>query len=49
MFRFPTETDDDFADTMTLCQKYRFPSLFVNQVRTDGALAPVNKLRRVMK
>ncbi|XP_069702099.1 threonylcarbamoyladenosine tRNA methylthiotransferase isoform X2 [Periplaneta americana] len=28
---FPTETDDDFNDTMSLCEKYRFPSLFINQ------------------
>lgn len=28
---FPTETLDDFEDTMTLCAKYKFPSLFINQ------------------
>ncbi|XP_046425064.1 threonylcarbamoyladenosine tRNA methylthiotransferase [Neodiprion virginianus] len=28
---FPTETDNDFEDTMTLCKKYKFPSLFINQ------------------
>lgn len=28
---FPTETEIDFEDTMTLCQKYKFPSLFINQ------------------
>uniref|UniRef100_F6TJ71 tRNA-t(6)A37 methylthiotransferase n=1 Tax=Ciona intestinalis TaxID=7719 RepID=F6TJ71_CIOIN len=28
---FPTETDEDFEDTMTLCEKYKFPSLFINQ------------------
>ena len=28
---FPTETDDDFQDTMNLCKKYKFPSLFINQ------------------
>ncbi|EZA57454.1 hypothetical protein DMN91_009235 [Ooceraea biroi] len=28
---FPTETEADFEETMTLCQKYRFPSLFINQ------------------
>ena len=28
---FPTETDPDFEDTMTLCEKYKFPSLFINQ------------------
>lgn len=28
---FPTETETDFAETMTLCEKYKFPSLFINQ------------------
>ncbi|XP_050462368.1 threonylcarbamoyladenosine tRNA methylthiotransferase [Cataglyphis hispanica] len=28
---FPTETEMDFEQTMTLCQKYKFPSLFINQ------------------
>lgn len=28
---FPTETEDDFEETMTLCAKYKFPSLFINQ------------------
>lgn len=28
---FPTETETDFEDTMTLCAKYEFPSLFINQ------------------
>uniref|UniRef100_H2YA80 tRNA-t(6)A37 methylthiotransferase n=1 Tax=Ciona savignyi TaxID=51511 RepID=H2YA80_CIOSA len=34
---FPTESDEarnilgDFDDTMTLCEKYKFPSLFINQ------------------
>jgi threonylcarbamoyladenosine tRNA methylthiotransferase CDKAL1 len=28
---FPTETDEDFQDTMTLCEHYKFPSLFINQ------------------
>ncbi|CAH0730066.1 unnamed protein product, partial [Brenthis ino] len=28
---FPTETEEDFEDTMTLCKKYKFPSLFINQ------------------
>ncbi|XP_043285318.1 threonylcarbamoyladenosine tRNA methylthiotransferase isoform X2 [Venturia canescens] len=28
---FPTETDQDFQDTMSLCKKYKFPSLFINQ------------------
>lgn len=28
---FPTETEKDFAETMNLCSKYKFPSLFINQ------------------
>lgn len=28
---FPTETEADFDETMTLCAKYKFPSLFINQ------------------
>lgn len=28
---FPTETDADFEDTLSLCQQYQFPSLFINQ------------------
>ncbi|GBP19556.1 Threonylcarbamoyladenosine tRNA methylthiotransferase [Eumeta japonica] len=28
---FPTETEKDFEDTMSLCRKYKFPSLFINQ------------------
>lgn len=28
---FPTETEEDFEETLTLCRKYKFPSLFINQ------------------
>ncbi|XP_039256368.2 threonylcarbamoyladenosine tRNA methylthiotransferase-like [Styela clava] len=28
---FPTETEEDFEETMKLCEKYKFPSLFMNQ------------------
>lgn len=28
---FPTETEADFVETMVLCAKYKFPSLFINQ------------------
>lgn len=28
---FPTETEADFEETMKLCAKYQFPSLFINQ------------------
>merc|ERR1719239_1744744 len=28
---FPTETCEDWEETMDLCRKYKFPSLFINQ------------------
>uniref|UniRef100_A0A182T5Z5 tRNA-t(6)A37 methylthiotransferase n=1 Tax=Anopheles maculatus TaxID=74869 RepID=A0A182T5Z5_9DIPT len=28
---FPGETEADFEDTLALCRKYQFPSLFINQ------------------
>ncbi|XP_033322220.1 threonylcarbamoyladenosine tRNA methylthiotransferase [Megalopta genalis] len=28
---FPTETEEDFEETMKLCEQYKFPSLFINQ------------------
>ncbi|XP_013114514.2 threonylcarbamoyladenosine tRNA methylthiotransferase [Stomoxys calcitrans] len=28
---FPSETEKDFEETMNMCEKYRFPSLFINQ------------------
>lgn len=28
---FPSETEEDFELTMKLCEKYQFPSLFINQ------------------
>ncbi|XP_050308772.1 threonylcarbamoyladenosine tRNA methylthiotransferase [Anthonomus grandis grandis] len=28
---FPTETEENFDETMSLCEKYKFPSLFINQ------------------
>lgn len=41
---FPTESESDFDDTLTLCQKYKFPSLFINQYfprpGTPAALLP---------
>ncbi|XP_060535104.1 threonylcarbamoyladenosine tRNA methylthiotransferase [Cylas formicarius] len=41
---FPTETEADFDETMTLCAKYKFPSLFINQFfprpGTPAALLP---------
>lgn len=41
---FPTETEQDFEETMSLCKKYKFPSLFINQFfprpGTPAALLP---------
>lgn len=41
---FPTETKKDFEDTLSLCEKYKFPSLFINQFYprpgTPAALMP---------
>ncbi|KAL1517884.1 hypothetical protein ABEB36_001590 [Hypothenemus hampei] len=41
---FPTETEENFEETMTLCAKYKFPSLFINQFfprpGTPAALLP---------
>ena len=28
---FPTETEQDFEETMKLCERHKFPSLFINQ------------------
>ncbi|XP_078041395.1 threonylcarbamoyladenosine tRNA methylthiotransferase [Augochlora pura] len=28
---FPTETEEDFEETIKLCEKHKFPSLFINQ------------------
>ncbi|KAI5637520.1 radical SAM superfamily domain-containing protein [Phthorimaea operculella] len=43
---FPTETDQDFQDTVTLCDKYRFPSLFINQFFPRPG-TPAAKMQRV--
>ena len=32
---FPTETEEDFGETVALCERYRFPSLFINQGRNS--------------
>ncbi|RZC35991.1 threonylcarbamoyladenosine tRNA methylthiotransferase, partial [Asbolus verrucosus] len=41
---FPTESEEDFEQTMSLCEKYKFPSLFINQFfprpGTPAALLP---------
>ncbi|KAL4704489.1 hypothetical protein ACJJTC_015092 [Scirpophaga incertulas] len=43
---FPTETERDFEDTMSLCEKYRFPSLFINQFFPRPG-TPAAKMQRV--
>ncbi len=35
---FPTETEEDFKETFALCEKYKFPSLFVNQVNSGFSI-----------
>lgn len=41
---FPTETEKNFEETVSLCAKYKFPSLFINQFfprpGTPAALMP---------
>lgn len=41
---FPTETEKNFEETLSLCEKYKFPSLFINQFfprpGTPAALMP---------
>ncbi|KAB0796144.1 hypothetical protein PPYR_10205 [Photinus pyralis] len=41
---FPTETEQDFEDTLSLCAQHKFPSLFINQFYprsgTPAALMP---------
>lgn len=41
---FPTESEQDFEETLSLCEKYKFPSLFINQYfprpGTPAALLP---------
>ncbi|XP_028168342.1 threonylcarbamoyladenosine tRNA methylthiotransferase-like isoform X2 [Ostrinia furnacalis] len=43
---FPTETERDFEDTLRLCDKYRFPSLFINQFFPRPG-TPAAKMTRV--
>lgn len=43
---FPTETEQDFEETMTLCEKYRFPSLFINQFFPRPG-TPAAKMERI--
>uniref|UniRef100_A0A1B6KGQ2 tRNA-t(6)A37 methylthiotransferase n=1 Tax=Graphocephala atropunctata TaxID=36148 RepID=A0A1B6KGQ2_9HEMI len=43
---FPTETDQDFEDTMSLCAQYRFPSLYINQFFPRPG-TPAARLQRI--
>ncbi|XP_058463897.1 threonylcarbamoyladenosine tRNA methylthiotransferase [Malaya genurostris] len=43
---FPTETETDFEETMALCEKYRFPSLFINQFYPRPG-TPAAKMQRI--
>ncbi|CAG4946417.1 unnamed protein product [Parnassius apollo] len=43
---FPTETEKDFENTMVLCRKYKFPSLFINQFFPRPG-TPAAKMTRV--
>ena len=43
---FPTETDQDFQETLALCKKYKFPSLFINQFYPRPG-TPAAKMKRV--
>ncbi|CAH1155647.1 unnamed protein product [Phaedon cochleariae] len=50
---FPTETEKDFEETLSLCKKYKFPSLFINQFfprpGTPAALMPKVPTQEVKK
>lgn len=43
---FPTETETDFDETMSLCAKYEFPSLFINQFYPRPG-TPAAKMKRI--
>jgi len=43
---FPTETPEDFEETMTLIQEFKFPSLFINQFFPRPG-TPAAKMERV--
>ena len=44
--RFPTETENDFKCTMDLVEKYKFPSLFINQFYPRPG-TPAARMKRV--
>jgi len=43
---FPTETDDDFQETMDLVKRHKFPSLFINQFFPRPG-TPAAKMKRI--
>jgi len=43
---FPTETGEDFQETMNLVKKYKFPSLFINQFFPRPG-TPAAKMKRI--
>ncbi|CAL4070146.1 unnamed protein product, partial [Meganyctiphanes norvegica] len=43
---YPTETEEDFQDTIDLCSYYKFPSLFINQFFPRPG-TPAAKLTRI--
>ncbi|VDN01510.1 unnamed protein product [Thelazia callipaeda] len=43
---YPTETEDDFEESMSLVRKYRFPSLFINQFYPRIG-TPAAKLKKI--
>ena len=43
---FPTETEEDFNDTMIICKKYKFPVLYINQFYPRPG-TPAAKMKRV--
>lgn len=43
---FPTETEEDFEDTMSLCAKYKFPSLYINQFYPRPG-TPAARMKRI--
>lgn len=43
---FPTETENDFQETLDLCKKYKFPSLFINQFYPRPG-TPAARMQRV--
>ena len=50
---FPTETEDNFEETLSLCERHKFPSLYINQFfprpGTPAALMPLIPTHQVKK